>query len=548
VIDRNTSRPQVPGHRVESVLGRGASGTVWQGRDAMGRAVAIKVPHELGWLADEEATRTEAHVLMAVRHEHLVTLRDVVTMADDRVALVFDLVTGASLGGTVGARGRLRPGETVTVVTPLCEAVEALHGAGGLHGDVSPSNVMLTAAGKPLLLDLGAARLAAGPVDAPVHGTPGFVAPEVRQGFAPTEASDVFSLGALAWFCLTGNGAPDTMLRLDADVIRSHVGAQLADVVGACIDPDPARRPSAAEAARLFYDAAPAEAVEVVVGADDASALTHRLREEARDEAALPENAPSKGRWSGALGRTRPTARRSTAPTEPVSSRRPTPRAAALGLAALGLALLLASLVVSARSSASARESEAAGASRSATQPVGATRSVSPPTTRPAASNPGPRGSAPGGPSPSPVTPKATTPDSAALVRRADAPRAAPQDLIQALSDRRAQALSELDGAGLTSVDHPSSPAHAADLAVIDQLRTHRVRWEGLALEVAQASLVSAEGTRAVVRARVDWTAYVAVSGDGRKPQPAEVGQVLDFTLVRGEEGWRLAAVSAPAT
>jgi serine/threonine protein kinase len=186
VIDRNTSRPQVPGHRVESVLGRGASGTVWQGRDAMGRAVAIKVPHELGWLADEEATRTEAHVLMAVRHEHLVTLRDVVTMADDRVALVFDLVTGASLGGTVGARGRLRPGETVTVVTPLCEAVEALHGAGGLHGDVSPSNVMLTAAGKPLLLDLGAARLAAGPVDAPVHGTPGFVAPEVRQGFAPT--------------------------------------------------------------------------------------------------------------------------------------------------------------------------------------------------------------------------------------------------------------------------------------------------------------------------------------------------------------------------
>jgi eukaryotic-like serine/threonine-protein kinase len=244
VIDRNTSRPQVPGHRVESVLGRGASGTVWQGRDAMGRAVAIKVPHELGWLADEEATRTEAHVLMAVRHEHLVTLRDVVTMADDRVALVFDLVTGASLGGTVGARGRLRPGETVTVVTPLCEAVEALHGAGGLHGDVSPSNVMLTAAGKPLLLDLGAARLAAGPVDAPVHGTPGFVAPEVRQGFAPTEASDVFSLGALAWFCLTGNGAPDTMLRLDADVIRSHVGAQLADVVGACIDPGRSRSSS----------------------------------------------------------------------------------------------------------------------------------------------------------------------------------------------------------------------------------------------------------------------------------------------------------------
>ena len=148
----------------------------------MGDAVAIKVPHEVGWLADEQATRTEQHVLMAVRHEHLVGLRDVVAMPDDRTALVFDLVTGASLRGMVRSRGHLRPGEVVTVVTPLCEAVAALHAAGGLHGDISPSNVMVTAAGKPLLLDLGAARLAGSPADAPVFGTPGFVAPEVRQG------------------------------------------------------------------------------------------------------------------------------------------------------------------------------------------------------------------------------------------------------------------------------------------------------------------------------------------------------------------------------
>ena len=237
----------MPGHRVETVIGRGASSTVWQGRDAMGDAVAIKVPHEVGWLADEQAARTEQHVLMAVRHEHLVGLRDVVTMPDDRTALVFDLVTGASLRGMVRSRGHLRPGEVVTVVTPLCEAVAALHSAGGLHGDISPSNVMLTAEGKPLLLDLGAARLAGSPLDAPVLGTPGFVAPEVRQGLAPTEASDVFSLGALAWFCLTGNGAPDTMLRLDPEVVRSHVGADVAEVIGArdpgrCTRRSPLRR------------------------------------------------------------------------------------------------------------------------------------------------------------------------------------------------------------------------------------------------------------------------------------------------------------------
>ena len=290
----------MPGHRVETVIGRGASSTVWQGRDAMGDAVAIKVPHEVGWLADEQAARTEQHVLMAVRHEHLVGLRDVVAMPDDRTALVFDLVTGASLRGMVRSRGHLRPGEVVTVVTPLCEAVAALHSAGGLHGDISPSNVMVTAEGKPLLLDLGAARLAGSPADTPVFGTPGFVAPEVRQGLPPTEASDVFSLGAVAWFCLTGNGAPDTMLRLDPEVVRSHVGAEVAEVVGACIDPDPQRRPASAALARLFFEAAPAEPVEVVVDADEASALTHRIRAEARDEDPVTEAGhehDSRGRW-----------------------------------------------------------------------------------------------------------------------------------------------------------------------------------------------------------------------------------------------------------
>ncbi len=236
----------MPGHRLERVIGVGASGTVWAARDAMGRAVAVKVAHEASWFADEEAElacRTEQHVLLAVRHEHLVALRDVVPLVDGRVALVFDLVTGAPLGGTVHARGHLRPGEVVTVVTPLCEAVATLHAAGGLHGDISPSNVMVTAEGKPLLLDLGAARLAGGPVDAPVHGTSGFVAPEVREGLVPGEASDVFGLGALAWFCLTGNGAPDTMLRLDPDTVLSHVGPELAAARGCLHRPRPGAAP-----------------------------------------------------------------------------------------------------------------------------------------------------------------------------------------------------------------------------------------------------------------------------------------------------------------
>ncbi len=545
VSDRHPPRPQVPGHRVETVLGRGASSTVWQGRDAMGAAVAIKVPHEVGRLDDEQAARTEQHVLMAVRHEHLVALRDVVAMPDDRVALVFDLVTGASLRGTVQARGHLRGGEVVTVVTPLCEAVAALHGAGGLHGDISPSNVMVTATGKPLLLDLGAARLAGSPLDAPVFGTAGFVAPEVRQGFAPTEASDVFSLGALAWFCLTGNGAPDTMLRLDPEVILSHVGADFAEVIGACIDPDPSRRPPSAGLARLFYERAPAEAVEVVVGADEASALTHRIRAEARAEGAVPSEG------QGRAGRVRWRRRSWWGHVHRLSSLfgRSAGGRASLTTALAGLAVLLAVSIgagtVVARSAAappeptvSVRRSAAGTQARPTASAVDAQQPTVPDPATAAESEP-----------PSAVTPSPTrSADTDVLLRRADAPRTFPHEVIQALSDRRAAALVARDPARLSHVDEPSSPAWAVDAALIAQLRTEGVRWEGLALEVAQAGSVSATSTRAVVRARVDWTAYDVVGPGRRLGQPAATGEVLDFTLQRGAQGWRIAAISAPAT
>ena len=120
--------------------------------------------------------------------------------------------------------------------------------------------------------------------------------------------------------------------------------------------------------------------------------------------------------------------------------------------------------------------------------------------------------------------------------------------MLQALSDRRAEALVTRDPARLSRVDGPSSPAWAADAAVIDRLRTEGARWEGLALEVARAAPVAAASTRTVIRARVDWTAYAVVGRGKRVEQPAETGDVLDFTLVRTDLGWRIAAISAPAS
>lgn len=505
----------MPGHRLDAVIGSGGSSVVWSGRDAMGRPVAVKVPHARLDPASLEQATTERHVLMAVEHDHLVGLRDVVPLPDGRIALVFDLVTGATLSSLVSRRGHLRPGEVVTVLTPLCHAVTALHSAGGVHADISSGNVMITEDGVPQLLDLGAARVVATAPGA-VYGTCGFVAPEVRRGGLPDARSDVFSLGALAWFCATGNGAPDTDQRLDPETVRSHVGDELAPVVAACIDPDPARRPDGAALARLFYDAVRAEPIEVVVGCDDAAALTHRLRVQAAGDPPAP--TPVMSPRSRLLRRVRPR----------VEGARRRVRAAATGLRSLPVPLLLALCAAVVVLGGAAVVKSAATGTATAAGPV---------PTATGASTTG---------SPSPLSAAALIPSADVRVDR-QAPAARTVALVVALSKTRSDVLTRQDRAGLAQVHRTQSPSWTADEKLIDALSAQHVRWESLRPSVTSARLIETAGDHAVVRAKVGWERYEVISADGaRQQRAADPGSVLDFSLVWLPQGWRLEALSEP--
>jgi serine/threonine-protein kinase len=136
------------------------------------------------------------------------------------------------------------------------------------------------------------------------------------------------------------------------------------------------------------------------------------------------------------------------------------------------------------------------------------------------------------------------------VLRDATSPSSRPEDLLQALSDRRAVALVARDEKALGAVHAGDSPSLATDRAIIAALAAARTRWQGLRLEVAEAAFVTGSPTEAVVRARVDWTAYVVVTAGGeRLERPADTGRPLDFRLVRGAQGWRIRAISAaPAT
>ncbi len=509
--DESPSRPAVPGHQLTHVLGEGASGAVWAGTDAVGRPVAVKVPHRQPDDVARRQTETERHVLMAVRHEHLVALRDVVTLDDGRVALVFDLVRGCSVRALVRARSHLRPGETVTVLTPVCEAVATLHAAGATHCDITPGNVLLTEDGRPLLGDLGAARVA-GAGSGAVVGTEGFVAPEVLAGEPPTEASDVYALGALAWHCLTGYGAPQTPIRLDAETVRSHVGPQLAEVVAACIDPDPAQRPRSEELAGRFFAAAAAEPLEVVLAPDEASALTQRLRREAAAGASPAVSPPC------------------------LPSRRRLGLAAAAVLVLTTVAVLWWSLAGPGSSLAGPERGDA-GAGASAAS-VGA-RPGPALVPRPAATNAGARPA--GAPSAS-----ARRPPARDVTTDPQAPRGDPVALLQALVDRRARALTERDPDALPAVHSQGSATLRADQQLLRALSDNAQTYAGLRLSVATARPVSVGADRAVLRARVDVAAYEVVTAGQRVQRSGGRGMELDFTVRRLPQGWRLASVTDP--
>ena len=250
--------PVLPGYAVTRLLGRGATSVVWAGLEQdTGTEVAIKVPdptaYQIGELLHQAARETA--VLDGVRCEHVVRLRRTLNLADGGVALVLDLAEGGSLADLVAARGRLSDGEVATICTALATTLASLHDSGVIHGDLASGNVLFTREGKPMVADFASARIV-GESDPPlIAGTAGFVAPEVARGDIPTEASDAYGLGALAWFALTGTarrgeGQPELTEAV------GFLGKRMGPVVAPLLATEPQERPGLLQAAAGFYGAA----------------------------------------------------------------------------------------------------------------------------------------------------------------------------------------------------------------------------------------------------------------------------------------------------
>ena len=237
-------------------IGAGNHGVVFRARDSqLQREVAIKrFSH---FLADDpramrRITR-EVATLARVSHPHVVTVHDLVHMADGdgeiTPHLVMELVEGTSLKDLLSLQGpSLR---SVIVVRGVLEGLVACHQADILHLDIKPANVLVTSDGGVKIVDFGIAR-AASDATATVAGTPHYMAPEQFEGRAD-ERSDIYSVGCLLYECLTGTppfqGTMAAQLlahrnhpRPDPRAISPEVGAPLAAVVRKAMAVDPADR------------------------------------------------------------------------------------------------------------------------------------------------------------------------------------------------------------------------------------------------------------------------------------------------------------------
>jgi Tol biopolymer transport system component len=183
----------------------GAFGDVYHAWDPqLDREVALKLlrrSSDLDAHADEAIE--EGRLLARVRHPNVVTVYGA-ARADGRVGIWMEFVRGRTLGDLVAREGPLDPQRAAAIGVAVCDALAAVHRAKLVHRDVKPHNVMVADDGRVVLMDFGAGRdeRHAG-LD--MAGTPLYLAPEVWQGAPASVSSDIYGVGRLLQFLVSGS-------------------------------------------------------------------------------------------------------------------------------------------------------------------------------------------------------------------------------------------------------------------------------------------------------------------------------------------------------
>nr|WP_221379321.1 serine/threonine-protein kinase [Actinoplanes polyasparticus] len=229
-------------YRLTQRIAAGGMGEVWRGEDLMlHRPIAVKTILP-ALMADREFLqrfRTEARMMAALRHPGIVQVYDYgenAQVGGNRTDyLVMEFIEGISLAKRIEQAGRLSPGETMTIVAQVADALQVAHEAGIVHRDVKPANLLVRRNGAIVLVDFGVARSAAGAGltgTNVVLGSVNYMAPEQAEAKKIGPQTDVYALGAVAYCCLTGRPpyVGDNPLQVMSQLVYGDLPTLPADV------------------------------------------------------------------------------------------------------------------------------------------------------------------------------------------------------------------------------------------------------------------------------------------------------------------------------
>jgi serine/threonine protein kinase/Tfp pilus assembly protein PilF len=235
-------------------VGFGGFGEVYRAWDPdLQREVALKLL--LPGMATSEAEYPEmlreARALASVRHPNIVPVYGI-DRHDGRVGFWTDFVRGKTLSVLVREQGTFGAREAALIGLDVVRALSAVHRAGMLHRDIKAENVMREEGGRILLMDFGLSALEQRQTN--IAGTPNYMAPELFEGGRATVATDIYAMGVLLYFLVSGDyparlSGLTTKEALDAFPsrrplmdLRPDLPESLLRTVGTAIEMDPAKR------------------------------------------------------------------------------------------------------------------------------------------------------------------------------------------------------------------------------------------------------------------------------------------------------------------
>lgn len=266
----------VASYEIEALVTAGGMGEVYRAHDSSGNPVALKVLPRHLVLNPQTVSRfeTEACAASALHHPNIVTIRE----SGDSPAGLFiamEWVEGPTLRQQLGA-GIACAKQAIDWSEQATRALAAAHAAGILHRDIKPENIIVRTDGVLKMLDFGLARLdgpvrldpdakgASGTISGTLSGTLLYMSPEILRGEVATNASDVFSLGALLYELWTGQHpfAGETPLDVFEAIecrpvaapstLRADVPPAIDALIIRMLNRNCSQRPSADEALEVF--------------------------------------------------------------------------------------------------------------------------------------------------------------------------------------------------------------------------------------------------------------------------------------------------------